>query len=112
MTKKTAVYRHFDVEGRLLYVGISLDPLKRTTQHMNKAYWAERISAINIRWFPTRGAAVDEEERAIREEKPLCNVVGQPVDLGPEPEIDEAAEMAALERHISAISEMLTVLRS
>jgi hypothetical protein len=32
MTTETALYRHFDTAGTLLYVGISLSPFQRTRQ--------------------------------------------------------------------------------
>lgn len=101
MSKKTALYRHFDDEGRLLYVGISLDPLKRTAQHMQQAYWADRIRGISIEWLPTRGMAIDAEERAIAEEEPAYNIVGRAFTCKWEPELSDDEEMAMLEAAIA-----------
>lgn len=98
MTRPTSLYRHFDATGRLLYVGIAMNALARQVQHVNGSHWADMIATITIERFPTRGAAVDAEERAIAVERPLYNLASRPAEL--EPEIDEAAEMKKLERYL------------
>lgn len=71
---KTALYRHFDSQDRLLYVGISLDTIRRTQQHRLGARWFERIARIDIEWYPSRPAALTAEAIAIARESPECNL--------------------------------------
>jgi hypothetical protein len=71
----TALYRHFDKDGKLLYVGISLSPTYRLSQHRDASRWFPRIASIKIEWLPSRDAALDAECDAIKAEDPEFNVV-------------------------------------
>jgi hypothetical protein len=71
---KTALYRHFDADGLLLYVGISLHSIQRTMQHKLGARWFEQIAQIAIEWHPSREAALACEAIAIARENPAFNV--------------------------------------
>jgi predicted GIY-YIG superfamily endonuclease len=67
------LYRHYDPTGDLLYVGISLSPLRRHEKHFAKSehrYWIVRIL---IEPFASREEALRAEARAIREEFPKFN---------------------------------------
>lgn len=70
----TALYRHRDQAGQLLYVGISLSAVSRTAQHSSRAPWFKQITRIDIEWFGSRSSAAAAEKRAIQTEKPLYNV--------------------------------------
>lgn len=70
---RCALYRHFDAQGRLLYVGISLSPLYRTSQHMDVAEWSFAIARIELQWHDDEDAARAAERVAIRSEGPLFN---------------------------------------
>lgn len=72
----TQLYRHFDREGRLLYVGISLSTIARLSSHKNAAPWFDQIATITVEHFPTRRLALIAELRAIRDEQPAHNVKG------------------------------------
>lgn len=74
MTSPTDLYRHWDAEGRLLYVGISLSAVQRLAAHRQSSRWYPRIKWIEIERHPTREAALEAERIAIRDEKPLCNL--------------------------------------
>ena len=73
--RETELYRHFDAEGRLLYVGVSLSTTVRLMGHKERSEWANRIATITIERFPTRSAALQAERAAIKAEKPLHNIV-------------------------------------
>lgn len=73
-SKRTALYRHFDASGELLYVGISLNTVARTQQHAYGALWFEQIKRIEIEWHANRPAAEAAEVQAIRSELPLHNI--------------------------------------
>lgn len=75
MTDKTALYRHMDRDGNLLYVGISLKPFQRLEQHQNNSHWAYDIASVSIEYFPSRQDAEIAERRAISEEAPAHNIV-------------------------------------
>lgn len=73
-TKRHHLYRHFDAEGRLLYVGISMDGFRRMLQHNSTAEWRDQITTMTIERYPHRAAVLEAEARAIIAEKPLHNV--------------------------------------
>lgn len=75
---RTALYRHFDADGRLLYVGISLNAVARLCQHRRDAHWFGDIARIDIEWHPSRTAADKAEREAIVAECPLHNVAHAP----------------------------------
>ena len=75
MTEKTAIYRHYDKDGVLLYVGLSLNPIKRLGQHRIHSLWFYSIARMEIEWAKTREAAAEKEYRAVRRERPLFNTV-------------------------------------
>ena len=75
MTEKTAIYRHYDKDGVLLYVGLSRNPIKRLGQHRVHSLWFYSISRMEIEWAKTREDAAEKEYRAVRREKPLFNTV-------------------------------------
>lgn len=74
---RTALYRHFDVAGRLLYVGISLNSIQRTAQHRYGAHWFESIARITIEWHESRPAALAAEAVAIAKDQPAHNIAGR-----------------------------------
>lgn len=68
----TELYRHFDSNGCLLYVGISLSTLKRTYEHKKSPWWLQ-VASISIERFSSRKEALAAEREAIRLEKPRHN---------------------------------------
>lgn len=71
----TSLYRQYDDEGRLLYVGISLSWPVRFKQHVSKSEWFEQVARIEIERFDTRPAALVAEKKAIKSEKPKFNII-------------------------------------
>ena len=71
---RTKVYRHFDKDGALLYVGVSLNAVVRLSQHKRVSHWFDEIHNITIESFETRKQALDAETKAIQEEKPKYNI--------------------------------------
>lgn len=74
MNKKTALYRHYNKDGVLLYVGISLSAVARLSQHNHKSCWAHEIVNMTTEWLGSRPEALIAEKKAIKEEKPLHNI--------------------------------------
>jgi len=73
ITQQTALYRHFDKSGSLLYVGISLDAVQRLSQHSANQPWAGDIASVTIEKFVTRQDAITAERVAIQTECPKHN---------------------------------------
>lgn len=71
--RRTALYRHFDVDDVLLYVGISVGPGGRFDGHAASAVWFPFAHHATWEWFPDRPSAEAAEIRAIRTEMPLFN---------------------------------------
>ena len=74
--KRTAVYRIFDADGRLLYVGVSRSPLYRMAGHA-RSEWAREAESIDIDWFSTEHEAREAEASAIQSEQPIWNRTGK-----------------------------------
>lgn len=75
MVRRTALYRLFNADGQLLYVGIAYDPKSRWYSHVNTSPWWPNVARKEVEWFEHRNAAVTAEMIAVRTEKPIHNVV-------------------------------------
>jgi excinuclease UvrABC nuclease subunit len=67
------LYRHFDKDGRLLYVGASANPFQRMQYHSNLAVWFREIARVELEHFPCRDDALEAEAKAIKLERPKYN---------------------------------------
>ena len=74
MAVDTNLYRHYDKDNTLLYIGISLNSIARLNQHKEHSDWFKDITVVKIETFYTRDAALEAERTAIIVEKPLHNV--------------------------------------
>lgn len=72
--ERTALYRLFDADDELLYVGISKDPKARWEQHRDKPWWRD-VSMRVIEWYDDRPTAERAERKAIETEGPRYNIV-------------------------------------
>lgn len=81
----TCVYRFFDRAGRLLYIGITVNPQSRFTAHAEEKPWWVEVdhSRTQLVWFDTRPEAEKVELIAVRDERPLHNVVTADADGRP-----------------------------
>jgi len=68
------LYRFWDADGLLLYVGISKDFDKRTTQHQKGSSWYEFHAQYKIQEIPMESTAIDYEKFVVQTEKPLFNI--------------------------------------
>lgn len=75
-TERTALYRLFDAEGRLLYIGISANPERRWTRHAGQKKWWNAVAKKEVEWHNTRADAEAAETSAIANEQPRHNVTG------------------------------------
>jgi predicted GIY-YIG superfamily endonuclease len=78
----TTLYRVFDASGRLLYVGITdWTPDRRMMEHRYKqAGWAPLAKRFTYEQYDDRESAVAAELSAIRNEDPVWNIEGRPLE--------------------------------
>jgi predicted GIY-YIG superfamily endonuclease len=71
----TDLYRFFDADDQLLYVGISLNAAMRASQHRADKAWRPDVIRMEVERIPgERSDAIAAEADAIRREQPLHNV--------------------------------------
>lgn len=76
MTAPTSLYRLFDSDDRLLYIGISLRLAGRIGQHRHAKEWWAEVARISVEHFATRREAAAAESAAITTERPAYNISG------------------------------------
>ena len=81
----TALYRLYDANDVLLYLGISFDPDVRWTQHQSDKHWAHQVVRRTVEWYPNRIAALAAEEAATAVEKPLHDSSWRKTKIGDRP---------------------------
>ena len=72
------LYRHFNKNGTLLYIGISISFLSRFGQHKIQSPWFKEISFVTVEHFLSRTEVLKAEKDAIKTENPLYNKVHLP----------------------------------
>lgn len=70
-SEPTALYRLYDTEGRLLYLGIAKLPKFRWQRHADLQPWWHLVARKTVDWYPDRDAALAAEKRFTAEEKPF-----------------------------------------
>lgn len=69
------LYRFFDAEGVLLYVGITYDLSMRFSTHSVERWWWGQWAYSTVVRYHSRAALEAAERKAIKSEGPLHNVV-------------------------------------
>lgn len=69
------LYRFFDKDDVLLYVGITNNPKNRFKGHQKEKSWFNKVTHSTMEHFGSRNELEDAEVRAIQTEKPKYNVV-------------------------------------
>lgn len=77
---KFALYRFFDTDGALLYVGITNDLGARSRAHRKSAPWMRFVATTQTVWLDSREEVQVAEAEAIATEKPLFNKRGASAD--------------------------------
>ena len=67
------LYRAFDCNNQLLYVGISNDWTRRLHEHEKQSLWFDKTQHVTIEKFETRAEVEVAEKAAIEQEKPVFN---------------------------------------
>ena len=103
------LYRFFDANDRLLYVGITHNPSRRFEKHRARDWWRD-VATIRLQVYPTRAAVQAAERRAVANEHPRHNIrlrddyprgesVGVPAEDGERRDRLATAESGPLSRH-------------
>lgn len=72
--ERTALYRLYDADDGLLYVGVTNKPKRRFWEHgSSKAWWSE-VARHTIKWFDSEFHALQAEVEAITTEAPKYNL--------------------------------------
>ncbi len=71
------LYRYYDANGRLLYVGCTNSPGARRESHRQGTYWFSEAVRVRHTVYPDRPTALEREREAIYAEKPKYNVKGR-----------------------------------
>lgn len=74
--RRTVLYRFFNTDGELLYIGIAGNPGRRFEQHDSEKEWAHTIAYSRLEHYASREEAAAAERIAIHNENPRHNIVG------------------------------------
>ena len=72
--RSRGVYRFFDAEGTLLYVGIAWNPALRWEDHRREAAWWADAAVVIVDVYDTEATALAVERYWIKAASPLYNV--------------------------------------
>jgi len=100
------LYRHFNDQKQLLYVGVSLSAITRLSQHKTHSGWFNDIASITIENFETREDVLIAETTAIQTEQPLHNIQKKIP-----PKKKKRATTPHIEKTTKALYNHLTVIR-
>jgi hypothetical protein len=71
------LYRFYDADGALLYVGISINAAMRARQHRQGASWWPLVARMEVEHLHVTRRQIEQIELlVIREERPLHNILG------------------------------------
>lgn len=84
--KTQQLYRLYDADGRLLYIGISYSAIARFAQHKDRQPWIGDVCRIEIETHDISRTEIEQMEAdAIRSENPLHNIVRRRITGGGRP---------------------------
>jgi excinuclease UvrABC nuclease subunit len=75
---KQTLYRFYNQNDQLLYVGITKFFEPRLKQHYKNAEWFFETSRVTLEHYQTRQDVEQAESRAIKSEKPKYNIAKNP----------------------------------
>lgn len=103
-SRPAAVYRLYDADDVLLYIGSAFDPAERCKAHVRQSWWP-KVARRADEWFPHRRAAYVAEMNAIASEDAKYNRMGSPSYAAPESEaVQLRKELAPLRQQLLAQS--------
>ena len=76
--RRTKLYRFFDADRNLLYVGVSLSVVQRLQEHLDEKAWIPDNGTLSWTTYENRSVAEEAERIAIRVENPRYNKIHKP----------------------------------
>jgi len=70
---KTALYKHKDDQGNIIYVGVAKSIGARSAQHLNNSEWQAEITSIDVEWYENSLLAELMEIKLIKSLRPKYN---------------------------------------
>jgi predicted GIY-YIG superfamily endonuclease len=80
----TFLYRLYNTDDELLYIGISKSAIHRLHTHLVHQPWGAQIVKQTVERFEKRSDAVEAETLAIKSEQPKHNIIHNQTDSRPE----------------------------
>lgn len=71
---RPVLYRLYDVDGRLIYIGSTSHMPDRIGKHRHQVWWLPLVAKMRVEIHPTIAAARQAEREAIIAEKPAYNI--------------------------------------
>ncbi|MFE6355895.1 GIY-YIG nuclease family protein [Streptomyces rochei] len=102
-SERTALYRLYDADDLLLYVGITHNPKRRWSAHSRDKHWWPDVARKTIEWFETRKSAERVEKIEVEEERPRYNKVFNGADRRVELYNEGVAKAAAEARALRSL---------
>lgn len=99
----TALYRLYDANDQLLYIGIAEYPPKRFVEHERDKPWWPEVARRDVEWIESRAKAETAERCAIAAEGPRYNRIhniGHPIAAEVSPE--SAKVFSSFKHHYEA----------
>ena len=81
------LYRLYDQDGQLLYVGITSDVVARMAGHRADKWWWDEVADKRFDYYETRAELEAVERLSIIQEKPLYNIIHHPDRPTPTPRV-------------------------
>jgi prophage antirepressor-like protein len=96
---KTALYRHYDIDNQLLYIGISISPSNRFEGHKNTSEWAFDSVRMDTQWFDSKEEALAAENIAIKNEHPKFNKIHSKINRKNKVNLSTTSEIFQFQNH-------------
>ena len=70
---KTALYKHKNADGHIIYVGVAKNIGARSAQHLDNSEWQAEIASIDVKWYKNSLLAELMEIKLIKSLRPKYN---------------------------------------
>jgi hypothetical protein len=105
-TERTALYRLYDANDVLLYLGISWNPEARWKDHLTYKHWTHLVVRRTDEWYPDRPSALAAEAAATEVEKPLHDSSWRKTGGGDKPEwLDPEGQQSVVDQLAAEIQQ-------
>lgn len=106
-TGRYALYRFFDAQGALLYIGRTNDMNRRGDHHARNQGWWPDVARCTVEFLADFEALVDAEIAAILAEKPRHNIIHNGVVVAPEHESEWRNPILTISARVTAAADAL-----